>query len=234
MALITRRCDGCCCPTRSGSRRACCGQVMRAGDELDLDHNDDGNGYLGFSHARCNRQAGGRLGRARRKGRTLVAEVVIGIEVSQDRAHTSVVSCGAMADGALLVNLTNYLDGTSGVARAVGELEPVAVVIDRRSPAVNLVAELEDAGYTLMLATRPDIETAHARFLDGLVGGTVKFTGRPELDLAVRGAEERSTMARPYCDDALVDAGPLIAAELALWAFGARPREIVPFIMWGN
>lgn len=35
-----------------------CGRVMEPGQALDLDHDDDGVGYRGMAHARCNRKAG--------------------------------------------------------------------------------------------------------------------------------------------------------------------------------
>jgi hypothetical protein len=35
-----------------------CGGAMHAGQDLDLDHADDGTGYLGLSHSECNRRAG--------------------------------------------------------------------------------------------------------------------------------------------------------------------------------
>jgi len=39
-----------------------CGQTMRPGQHLDLDHTDDGRSYLGFSHRGCNQRAGARKG----------------------------------------------------------------------------------------------------------------------------------------------------------------------------
>jgi hypothetical protein len=41
-----------------------CGKPMLEGQALDLDHTDDRTGYMGFAHAACNRQAGGRNGAA--------------------------------------------------------------------------------------------------------------------------------------------------------------------------
>ncbi|WP_139238407.1 hypothetical protein [Streptomyces aidingensis] len=35
---------------------------MLLGDQLDLDHDDDGDGYLGWAHASCNRSAGATKG----------------------------------------------------------------------------------------------------------------------------------------------------------------------------
>jgi hypothetical protein len=39
-----------------------CGGIMLLGDQLDLDHADDGEGYLGWAHAACNRSAGATRG----------------------------------------------------------------------------------------------------------------------------------------------------------------------------
>jgi hypothetical protein len=37
-----------------------CGLTIKPGEAWDLDHADDGYGYLGPSHARCNRATAGR------------------------------------------------------------------------------------------------------------------------------------------------------------------------------
>jgi hypothetical protein len=37
-----------------------CGRRILPGEAFDLDHRDDGKGYLGMSHASCNRSAGGK------------------------------------------------------------------------------------------------------------------------------------------------------------------------------
>lgn len=41
-----------------------CGQPMRPGQELHLDHSPDGLGYRGMVHAFCNMSEGGRRGAA--------------------------------------------------------------------------------------------------------------------------------------------------------------------------
>jgi hypothetical protein len=48
-----------------GQPCARCGKPMLEGEELDLDHDENG-GYLGFSHALCNRRAGAYKGAERR------------------------------------------------------------------------------------------------------------------------------------------------------------------------
>jgi hypothetical protein len=44
-----------------------CKEPIRRGERWDLDHRDDGQGYLGPSHATCNRQAKGGRRRKSRK-----------------------------------------------------------------------------------------------------------------------------------------------------------------------
>ncbi len=39
-----------------------CGRIVASADRWDLDHNDDGTGYLGPAHYRCNRRKGARKG----------------------------------------------------------------------------------------------------------------------------------------------------------------------------
>jgi hypothetical protein len=41
-----------------------CGELMLPGQLLHLDHNDTRTGYLGFSHADCNREAAARKAKA--------------------------------------------------------------------------------------------------------------------------------------------------------------------------
>lgn len=55
-------------PYAVGQPCARCGKTILAGEKLDLDHDESG-GYLGFSHVRCNRQAGARKGNAMRSKR---------------------------------------------------------------------------------------------------------------------------------------------------------------------
>lgn len=45
-------------PGMPGSKCTRCGEVLKASDQVDLDHTDDRRGYLGWAHASCNRRAG--------------------------------------------------------------------------------------------------------------------------------------------------------------------------------
>jgi len=46
-------------PRAIGTPCTRCSKPLRAGQDIDLDHTDDRRGYRGFSHAECNRRAGG-------------------------------------------------------------------------------------------------------------------------------------------------------------------------------
>ena len=73
-------------PTAYGKPCPRYGRLMLPGQALDLDHNDSRTGYLGFSHATCNRRAGQRKGaRLRRKTatRTVVVASTTGFDTSR-------------------------------------------------------------------------------------------------------------------------------------------------------
>ena len=46
-----------------------CGQVIEGGERWELDHAPGKRGYLGPSHFRCNRSAGGKIGAAITNGK---------------------------------------------------------------------------------------------------------------------------------------------------------------------
>lgn len=54
-------------PEAIGTPCSRCGETMHEWQDLELDHNDDREGYRGFSHQYCNRKAGGEKG-ARGRG----------------------------------------------------------------------------------------------------------------------------------------------------------------------
>jgi hypothetical protein len=214
---------------------------MLRGQALDLDHRDDGAGWLGFAHARCNRQAGGRLGRARQleqpKRKQVMTECALGIEISEDRSHTSIVAAGVIDADMLLVDLVAYREGpdaTAAVLELRGTRKVVAVAVDPHSPGATLIRPLTDAGLKLLLPSTSDVVVAHGEFLDALAAGRLRHAGQPELTAAVRAGTQRPMggavgWARR---GESVDGGPLRAATLAVWAWTHRPLEIVPFVVW--
>jgi hypothetical protein len=197
-------------PRAYGQPCSRCGLPMRPGQALDLDHRDDGSGWLGFSHARCNRAAGGRLGRARQieqqRRKRLMEEYALGIEIAEDRRHTSVVAAGAFDGDVLLIDLVHYVPGPDATGVVLELLEERkappsdedrfpprkvrAVAIDPHSPAATLIKPLTDplrnAGVKLLEPSTSDVVVAHGSFLDGLAAGRLRHAGQPKLTDAVR------------------------------------------------
>jgi hypothetical protein len=202
-----------------------CGLPMLPGQDLDLGHTDDRAAYSGMEHARCNRQAGARLGNARRRERSrpMLATVALALEISEDRQHTSLVTAGRLRDGLVLVDLAAYLDDTDPVAavqRLRKEQELAAVVIDPHSHAATAIRPLEAANITVTRPNSGDIAEAHGLFLDELAAGRIRHLGQPELSSAMRHLEQRRLggATAPERRGALVDVSPAVAAELACWA----------------
>jgi hypothetical protein len=227
-------------PYAPGSPCARCGRPILEGQPVHLDHRDDRSGYLGFSHARCNEQAGARLGNQRRRAarertRIMVDEVALGIEVSEDRQHCSIVAAGHLDGDLILLDLVAYLDGTDpvgAVQRLRGERKVLAVVVDPHSHAATAIRPLEAAQVKVTKPASTDVVVAHGGFLDALAAGRVRHAGQAELTAAARHLQQRRLggASAPERRGAPVDVAPAVAAELAAWALENAPRPVAPDI----
>jgi hypothetical protein len=180
-------------------------------------------------------------------------EYTLGIEIAEDRRHTSVVVAGAVEGDVVLVDLRAYVDGpdATGVvlelleerkASAPDERFPPrkmrAVAIDPHSPAATLIKPLSDplrnAGVKLLLPSTSDVVVAHGNFLDALAAGRLRHAGQSKLTAAVRAGTQRPMGGAVGWTrrGEQVDGSPLRAATLALWAWTNRPPEWVPLIAW--
>jgi hypothetical protein len=208
---------------------------MLPGQALDLDHTDDRAGYLGFSHRTCNRAAGARLGNQRRRARRerakrMVKTVALGIEIAEDRRHTSIIGAGYVDQSIVLVDLLAYLTGTEATAtvRRLHKTRTVqSVIIDPHSPGATLIKPLTDADVQVTQPSTSDVAVAHGAFLDELAAGRLRHAGQPELDAAVRhGAQRPLGGATAWQRRGMpVDVSPLSAATLAVWGLIYGPEE---------
>jgi hypothetical protein len=210
-----------------------CGRILQPGDDIDLDHADDGSGrYIGWSCSKCNRAAGGRRSQQLRKARDMferrkaMQEVAFGVEVAWDRSHTSLVAAG-QADDLIFVELVAYLDG-SDTAEQVAELinsreKVLAVVADENSPAESLIGKLRKARVDVTTTFRP--WAACNRFQDESKAGRLRFKKHPAVEAAFRDAEVRPAAGGQALDrrKSEVDVGPAFAAVLAVWGLLSPP-----------
>jgi hypothetical protein len=208
---------------------------MLPGQPLDLDHTDDRAGYRGFAHAKCNREAGARLGNERRRARRerarrMLTECALGIEIGEDRRHTSIAAAGNVDGGLILVELCRYLDGATAAVDAVTALRTertiTAVAIDPHSHAATLIRPLTGAGVTVTELSTSDVVIAHGELLDELAAGRLRHVGDPRLDAAVRHGTQRPLGGAAAWErrGAAVDISPLTAATWAAWALRNVPQ----------
>jgi hypothetical protein len=166
----------------------------------------------------------------------MLAEVALGVEISEDRDHTSVCAAGYGPGGGAVVELAAYLDGPdAGVAEVLSlraTQTVLAVAVDPRSPGATVIRALETAGVIVTKLSTSDVVVAQGEFTDALKRGSLKVVAHPELDRAARLA-----MTRPLAGGSmwmrrgvLVDAGPLAAATWAVWAAAHVPRIPAPEI----
>jgi len=221
-----------------------CGRVMLHDQVLELDHGDDPeNGtYLGIVHRSCNRKAGGNLGKSRlvakkradkERRRMGIVRCALGIEISEDRLHTS-IGMAAVRDDHVMLELIAYLDGTQSgpgeVLGAIRELQPTGIVIDPHSQAATLLLPLEQAKIKgLLKPNLSDVVVAHGRFLDELNAGRLRHVPHPRLDEAARAGVQRARGGgQAWERRTATDCSPLTAVTLALWGLHVAPKPPPP------
>jgi hypothetical protein len=202
-----------------------CGQPIKAGQAVDLDHHDNGTTYRGLAHATCNRRAGAERGAALRRSRSYrmnLPHVALGVEISVDRMHTSIAAAARDGDK-VAVNLVEYAEG-SDTAALVAEIagrtaDLLGVIIDPRSPAATLIGPLRALGVDVTEVNTHQVALAHGWFVDELRAGRLKIHDHPQLDLAAQHALTRPLAGAEALErrKPIVDTSPLAAAELAVW-----------------
>ena len=163
----------------------------------------------------------------------LRAPLTLAVETSFDRSVSTVAIVGArVSDGLPQVEIVDERAGTAWVGARVVELcqrhAVDVIVVDGKSPAAPLVTDIELAleaaglGVELRVTDTADLAEGCAQLFDSINQETVRHTGDPWLNEAVRDALQRTVG-----DGAWVWArrlgGPriirLTAWTLALWAW---------------
>ena len=158
--------------------------------------------------------------------------VALGVEVSTDRMHTAIVAA-AMDGQRVAVELIEYFDGSDTAAQvaevAAGVNGLLGLAIDPRSPAATLIGPLGALRVAVVELNAHQVAVAHGRFIDELRAGRLLIVEHPVLDLAAQHALARPLAGAEALErrKSLVDAAPIVAAELAVWQVlcGQPPKQ---------
>jgi hypothetical protein len=172
------------------------------------------------------------------------------VTLSTDRRWATIAAAGPIPGGLILAVIVDRREGTGWVIeRLKGLIErwrPVAVVIDKGSPASSLATEAEEAGIELTPIQTRDVAAAAGAFYDGIAGRpaedpetgvmgrdprVIRHRNQAELTDAVAGAVKRNLSATWAWDQlaAAVDITPVIGCSNALWAYMTRAPAPQPF-----
>lgn len=161
--------------------------------------------------------------------------LALGVEVAPDRVGATVALAGQRADGDWHIELEEQRDGVGWLVpyvRALLDMNPEirAVVADAKSMPTDLVDDLKAAKIHVIYPTVRELGTAHGQLLNGVVTGTVRHIGQPQLSVAVSSAGKRrlgdTGMWVFSRASAASDITPIQAATLALHgAQAAKPKK---------
>jgi hypothetical protein len=154
-----------------------------------------------------------------RPGRTLA----MAVEVTPDRAASSIAVASRAASGRLHVEVVDHRPGVDWVVVRLLELQrqwhPVRTLFDPSSPAGSLALDFRAAGVAAEeIATRTYGQACGA-FYDDVVARRIVHLSQPALDAAVGAARKRNIGdAWAWSRRAGSDISALVAATLARWA----------------
>lgn len=149
-----------------------------------------------------------------------VSQVAFGVDMTLDRARTSIGVAGARSDGRRHVEVTDNRAGSDWVVARCVDLQrkwrPVGFVVDPGGPAGSLIADLEAAGVVVIKVTARELAQASAGLHDDVRDNLLRHMDDYRLNDAVSGAAKRTLSdAWAFARDTDVDSSPLLAVTLA-------------------
>jgi len=113
------------------------------------------------------------------------------------------------------------------VVGVCSRLGVTSVVVDKFGENAHLIPSLEEAGLTVVRLDTTDMRSGAVGFTDALVNGRVKHKGQEPLNVAVLGAEKRSSGEGFLWSQARssTDITPLRAATAAWWVYRSGMSE---------
>lgn len=164
----------------------------------------------------------------------LTGQTAIALGRSPDR-RTWVIGAGQRNGNRVYLELgysraTSLTDVVAAVTAVVQAWDPVAVVINHQSSAMEAVPALTKAGIEPVVANSTMVQAACGGFLNGALEGSLSHPGQPLLDTAVASAVKRELSGGRFVWDLDADSSSahLDAATLAHWAlqtFSTTPKK---------
>ena len=166
--------------------------------------------------------------------------VAFGIDVPPDRKHAVIAAASRRPDGKMHIEVIDSRAGTGWVVDRAVELvarwNPCAVVIDARSAAMSLEADLLAEDIEPNITNARDLATATGEVHDAVHNDRLRHRGQPELDEAVAAARTRPLGdAFAWDRQGATPITALVAATLAVWGVVHRgslapppPPESIP------
>jgi hypothetical protein len=173
-------------------------------------------------------------GMAKKSAAELVGSPALAIDRSPNGAHWTIAAAQRTAAGRIHLEIGPYefasnLDVIEKVVQIVGAWDPVAVVIDSKSPAAALQHHLLAAGVEPTITSLSDLVLACSSFVDDALSGHLSHSEQPDLTAAVLSAVKRKFSGGFVWDRTpKVLVTPLVAATLAHWgllAFSKPPKH---------
>lgn len=164
----------------------------------------------------------------------LVGPRTIAVHRSRNRQRWAIAAAQRTADNRVHIELGPVQEGSHTeiaeyLVDKVGDWNPIALVIDRKSAAMVLEPLLLDAGIETTVTNSVDLALACGGFLDDTLAGLLSHSDQPALAEATGAAVKRDLPGGGFAWDEGADgtiSAPLVAATLAHWAllsFGKPP-----------
>lgn len=144
---------------------------------------------------------------------------------------SSVSIAGYRADGSIHVEVLAHHAGKEWLAETIGKITRAQTTIEKlyidpKGPIGSVLPDIRLAANTNIEIVDAEMMAAlSTRFLDGVIGGTIRHRGQPPLDAAVDGAAKRQLLdswafaRRPSSEDI----SPLVSCAEAHWGAILNP-----------
>jgi hypothetical protein len=165
----------------------------------------------------------------------LGAQVAFAVDVTPDRKRCSISAAGLRSDGFMHVEVIDNRPGTDWAVDALVELRqswrPIAIALDKSSPANSLIPALEKAGVAWSDCSGQQMTQACGGFFDDATEKRLRHLGQAHLSSALGAARQRPVGdAWAWHRRDLTDISPLVSVTIARHAYltADKPAPFLP------